>query len=134
MIRRVGIAVVLVLILTACGSSGEPETFGEQFVELTAEEQALYGTDAEIPVELRNWMEGCVGSAGTGDVQVADAASACRCSFDGIVEFLLEFSSGATELDRQQEAFTTFRDLDTAAENGDPFQTQIQDIITGCNS
>ncbi len=127
--------IVLVLLAAGCGSSGEPETFNEQFAELTADEQAAFGvTDTEVPVEFRNWMESCVGSAGTGDVSVTNAAQACRCSYDGIMECLLDFSSGATEEEKNREAFDTFKDLDTAAEDGTPFQTQINEIIEGCNT
>ncbi len=127
--------IILVLIAAGCGSSGEPETFDEQFTELSADQQAAFGvTDAEVPVEFRNWMEGCVGSAETGDVSVANPAQACQCSYDGIIEFLLDFSSGATEIDKTAEAFATFKDLDTAAEDGTPFQTQINEIIQGCNT
>ena len=127
--------IVVVLIAAGCGSSGEPETFNEQFVELSGEQQTAFGvSDDQVPVEFRNWMESCVGSADTGDVSVADPAASCQCSFDGIVAFLLDFSSGVTELEKEQEAFATFKDLDTAAEDGTPFQTQIQEIIEGCNA
>jgi hypothetical protein len=139
MMRRrlapVAVLIVLVLVAAGCGRSGEPETFDEQFVELSPEEQVSFGvSDAEVPVEFRNWMEGCVGAAGTGDATVSNPAKACRCSFDDIKTFVLDFSTGATAEEKLSQAFETFKDLDQAAEDGTPFQIQIQEIIEACNT
>lgn len=136
MMRRLAVAAIVLVVAAGCGSSGNPETFNEQFADLTADEQALYGiSDASIPVELRNWMEGCVGAAGTDDtVSVSNPAASCRCSFDDIVAFLLDFSAGATEEERQRIAFDSFKGLDSAAEDAEPFQTQIREIIGNCNA
>lgn len=124
--RHLAVAAIVLVVAAGCGSSGNPETFNEQFTDLSAEEQARYGiSDASIPVELRNWMEGCVSSV---------PARSCRCSFDAIVTFLLDFSAGATEEERQRIAFKSFADLDDAAEDADPFQTQVREIIENCNA
>lgn len=134
--RRLAIAAVVLVVAVGCGSSGNPETFNEQRAELSADEQARYGiSDASVPVELRNWMEGCVGAAGTTDaVSVSNPGASCRCAFDDIVSFLLDFSAGATEVERQRIAFESFQGLDDAAEDAQPFQTQIQEIIEDCNA
>ena len=134
MMRHLAVAAIVLVVAAGCGASGHPETFNEQRTDLSAEEQARYGiSDASIPVELRNWMEGCV--AGTDDtLSVRNPARSCRCSFDAIVTFLLDFSAGATEEERQRIAFKSFADLDDAAEDADPFQTQVREIIENCNA
>lgn len=139
--RLVAVLAVVLIVATACGSSGEPETFNEQFAELSEAEKAAFGmSDDFIPVELRNWMEGCVAGAGQGDGVTAptNTAAACKCSFDGIVEFLLDFSEGVTPEEVERNAFASFKRLDSAAEDAlegqEPFQSDIRDIIDGCGT
>jgi hypothetical protein len=61
MVRRFAVLFVLVLVVAACGSSGEPNGFDEQLVPIADDLKAALGTDADaLPVVERNFLEACV--------------------------------------------------------------------------
>ena len=88
MLKRLAVPLVALLVLTACGSSGEPEGFDEQPVRISEELQSALDTDTEfLPVVERNFLEGCL-LADTPRITSNDLASSCQqcqpdSGFDG---------------------------------------------------
>jgi len=134
MIRRLAAVLSLVILLSACGSSGEPRGFDEQPVRLSDELRAALDIDAEfLPVVERNFLEGCA----LGERPRIDGASnlgaSCRCAYDGIVAFYRENSSGDTPESAEAAAYDSFKQLDKAlqSETG-VIPANIQSILDGC--
>ena len=140
MLKRLAVPLVALLVLTACGSSGEPEGFDMQLVPLSDDLKAALGTSAdELPVVQRNFLEGCL-LADTPRITAGDLAGACQCSYEGIVAFYRDNFSDGAELyingvpsEGERAAFDAFKGLDDAlqSETG-VIPANIQSILDGC--
>lgn len=134
MLKRLAVPMVALLVLTACGSSGEPEGFDEQPVRISEELQDALDTETEfLPVVQRNFLEGCLLADTPRLTGTADLAASCECSYDGIVAFYRENFTGETPIAAEQAAFDAFKDLDRAlqSETG-VIPANIQSILDGC--
>ena len=109
------------LLVGACGSSGEPESFTEQKGPLPADLQdyqnELLGdvNPSLVPLVQRNFLEGCMGGSKPLFAQLSGAAlaRACGCSYTELVRFLEANES------LEKSAFDTFKDLDKASKEAD---------------
>ncbi len=134
MLKRLAVPMVALLVLTACGSSGEPEGFDEQPVRVSEELQNALDTETEfLPVVQRNFLEGCV-LADTPRLSGAnDLPASCECSYEGIVAFYRENFTGATPTEAEKAAFDAFKDLNNALESETGvIPANIQSILDGC--
>lgn len=134
MIRRLAVALVLVLVVTACGSSGEPTGFDQQLVPLTDEQQAAFGVNVDqLPVVERNFLEGCVMAESPRIGDVSNLPASCACAYDGIVEFYRTNATGGTPEEVERNAYESFKDLNDAMESeGGVIPTNIAVILTEC--
>ena len=134
MLKRLAVPLVALLVLTACGSSGEPEGFDEQPVRLSEELQAALGTETEfLPVVERNFLEGCLLADTPRFEGTNDLATSCECSYAGIVAFYRDNFTGDTPAAAEKAALDAFKELDNAlkSETG-VIPANIQTILEGC--
>ena len=116
-------AAALVLVVTGCGSSADPETWAE------AEEDDRFVSEefrAESAVE-HNFMVSCM-EANTENLTEAEARVLCGCSFDGLRQNLTleEFRS----LDGALRSTPNPSDLEEAPE--DLWDDIAEDIFKSC--
>lgn len=106
---------LILLTLTACGSSGKPKTFFEQEGPLPEEivnyaQQLLpNGEDPNlVPLVQRNFLEGCmIGGENRGSsISTKAMASACACAYEDLLKYVRQVT--ATE----NAAFELFDQLD----------------------
>ena len=135
MLKRLAVPLVALLVLTACGSSGEPEGFDEQPVRISEELQNALDTDTEfLPVVERNFLEGCL-LADTPRITSNDLAGSCQCAYTDIVAFYRDNFTGETPIAAEKAAFDAFKELDDAlqSETG-VIPANIQSILDGCSN
>lgn len=79
MIRRLpsltAVAVGIVLLASACGSAGTPNSYSDQPRDFDGE---------ELSITEGNYRAGC--EAANDEASIANAAEYCRCTFDGFVD------------------------------------------------
>ena len=137
MMRRISIVLALLLVAAACSSSGEPTGFNQQPSELGDElgEALDEPATATLPLDERNFLEGCV-LADTPRLAGGDnSANSCMCAYDAIVEFYLEAASARAAEDVDAEAFSLFKTLDKdLRDNAGPLPADVQRAVSeaGC--
>ena len=131
------LAAALVLVVTGCGNSADPDTWEEAEQDdrfLDAEFELGDGRslrfEAKSAVE-HNFMQACLMANTTGDVSLdpVEALGLCRCSFDGLRrEFpdLKDFQS----LDKALRENPDPRDLEDETEN--LWDDTAEDIFEAC--
>lgn len=135
MSKRLAVPLVALLVLTACGSSGEPEGFDEQPTAISDELRDALDTDTEfLPVVERNFLEGCL-LAETPRITSNDLAGSCQCAYTGIVAFYRDNFTGDTPVAAEKAAFDAFKELDEVlqSETG-VLPANIQSILDGCSN
>lgn len=135
MSRRLAPFLVLVLILAACSSSGEPTGFDQQPVPVGDDLGAALGVDGEstLPVVEKNFLEGCVLADTPRIVGSADLVASCQCTYDDLVAFYVDFAEREGATDVSAAAFDRFKQLDRDLdESTTPIPANIQTIIDGC--
>lgn len=133
--RLIALLVLIAVVLAACGSSGNPETFDDQPGPLP-DSIAQFANDLvgtanpdTVPLVERNFLEGCMldGTARLGNLSGAALARACGCSYDGLVSFLIDNPPP------DQTAFETFVELDKSLrDENDSLSSVYTDIFDGC--
>ncbi len=135
MVRRIAVVLVLVLVVGACGSSGEPNGFDQQLVPVADDLQAALGTDTDaLPVVERNFLEACV-LADTPRLEgTSNLALSCTCAYGDIVSFYRASFTIGTPEEIEAEAFAAFKELDNSLQDeGFLMPANIQEILDGCS-
>ena len=138
MMKRISIIVIAVLTLTACGSSGKPETFTDQpgplqskYTELATQLLQDGENPNGVPLVQRNFIEGCMSGGIDETGSIIALASSCGCSYAGLVEFVRELTVSDIE------AFKAFEAFDKQLEKDDGFKnldTRVKEIFSSCQS
>ena len=138
--RLVAVLAGLLVVITACSSSGAPESFTEQpgalpdsIVAFAGE--LLQGDGAPpagaVPLVQRNFLEGCMvdNTLKLDDLSGAPLASACGCSYNSLVTFLIDNAVA------DQTPFDTFKDLnDRLKDDGEVLDSQYRDLFEECRA
>ncbi|MGI9623666.1 MAG: hypothetical protein ACR2PK_12585 [Acidimicrobiales bacterium] len=138
MVRRLAIGLpigmVLILLLAACGNSGEPTGFDQQPVPVSSELGAALGTEVEfLPVVERNFLEGCVLAENPRIDGVTNLPASCECAYASIVDFYRQNSSGETPDQAEQNAYDQFKDLDESLQSETGLvPSNIQSLLDEC--
>lgn len=115
----------LVIVLTACGSSGAPDGYSEQPVDF----ESVTGETVEVPLVEANYREACE-KADPGSFDDADrVADYCKCTFDKYEDqvpfevfeaFNSEIADKADEIDGEQALQRAYRIAVEKAEEDTP--------------
>jgi len=135
MSRRLAPLVVLLLVLAACSSSGEPTGFDQQPVPVGDELGAALDVDGDttLPVVQKNFLEGCVLATTPRIVGASDLVASCECTYDELVAFYVDFAENEGVTDVGAVAYDRFKQLDNDLEDPlVPIPANIQTIIDGC--
>tara|TARA_B100000902_G_scaffold169924_1_gene164458 strand:+ start:2992 stop:3411 length:420 start_codon:yes stop_codon:yes gene_type:complete len=138
MTKRISTILLAALLLTACGSSGKPQSFIDQpgplqseYIEL-ADELLQSSEDVNgVPLVQRNFIEGCMSAGLSEDGDIIALANSCGCSYKELVKFVREVTIS------DLEAFKAFEAFDNKLKEDDGFanlDSRVKDIFTSCQS
>ena len=138
MTKRISTILLAALLLTACGSSGKPQSFIDQpgplqseYIEL-ADELLQSSEDVNgVPLVQRNFIEGCMSAVLSEDGDIIALANSCGCSYKELVKFVREVTIS------DLEAFKAFEAFDNKLKEDDGFanlDSRVKDIFTSCQS
>ena len=138
MTKRISTILLAALLLTACGSSGKPQSFIDQpgplqseYIEL-ANELLQSSEDVNgVPLVQRNFIEGCMSAGLSEDGDIIALANSCGCSYKELVKFVREVTIS------DLEAFKAFEAFDNKLKEDDGFanlDSRVKDIFTSCQS
>lgn len=101
---------------------------------------AALGDDIDpqaVPAVQRDFLEMCVEGVDSSSEDLAPLErsgllAVCGCSYEAIVEDLLDEADGETAEDRERDAYNAFRDLESDLRAGNALTPEVEGLVAAC--
>ncbi|MFN3216127.1 MAG: hypothetical protein ACE367_06495 [Acidimicrobiales bacterium] len=140
LIRSLVVATVVATLAVGCSDDGDGAGFESEPGPIDPALVAALGDDADpqaVPAVQRDFLEMCVeGVEGSTDdlapLERSGLLAVCGCSYEAIVEDLLDEADGETPEERERSAYSAFRSLEADLRAGNALTPEIERLVADC--
>jgi hypothetical protein len=140
LIRFLAIVAVMATLAVGCSDDGDGAGFDTDPGPIDPALVAALGDDVDpqaVPAVQRDFLEMCVeGVDGSNDelapLERSGLLAVCGCTYEAVVEDLLDEADGETPEERERSAYSAFRSLEADLRAGNALTPKVEGLVAAC--